>query len=582
MSTHQQFDFDDTRLNSLFSQLVEQRISDADFEALAQQLARDDAARMHYVKFMALHNDLSTELTEDDGDAVQIREELESLLQGGAPLPPSIMPTWPLNMYQLGTTIGGLVFILLFFTWITSSDNTSITHPADHNVGNQVASANDKQNDTTYMKSAALISQAYNVVWSGSTQYAPGTVVSPCTLEFESGLIQVEFLCGATMILEGPAKFDIISHSKGYIYKGSIRVSVPEQAIGFTVGSTAVDVEDLGTEFGMDISSDGNAEVHVIQGKVRLHQPSGLATNRTNIAPQELESGQGVRLSSNGDLDRISSDSQKFAGPDQLWKNIASSKLSGFERWQSMIDSLRKSKSTKALYVFNDDREFSNWGRTLLDLSDPPFHGAIVGCDWTSGRWKQKQGLLFSGSGDRVRVNVPGTSNALTLSAWIKLSGFGHHFPKSKIAIIHPDSSQKNSFHWTIDAKQDSAQLHLAVTDQYLGKEDRRHYPSLKHAFTTTTELNQWTHVAATYDPVLSQVTHYRNGEIFQTLPIERLQKISLGSAEIGNWPYRNWAEGTEFEVRNLNGAIDELLISSRCLSPAEIKLLFETGSNSN
>jgi len=47
----------------------------------------------------------------------------------------------------------------------------------------------------------------------------------------------------------------------------------------------------------------------------------------------------------------------------------------------------------------------------------------------------------------------------------------------------------------------------------------------------------------------------------------------------IGNWPYRGWAEGTEFEIRNIDGMVDEFVIAFRVFSEEEIKLLYEAGS---
>ena len=85
-------------------------------------------------------------------------------------------------------------------------------------------------------------------------------------------------------------------------------------------------------------------------------------------------------------------------------------------------------------------------------------------------------------------------------------------------------------------------------------------------------------HLAVVYDPVEGYVTHYQNGKALAKNVIEEPRLLGVGTADIGNWPYQEWAAGTEFEVRNLNGAIGEFLIMKRAWSPEEIKVLWEVG----
>jgi hypothetical protein len=85
-------------------------------------------------------------------------------------------------------------------------------------------------------------------------------------------------------------------------------------------------------------------------------------------------------------------------------------------------------------------------------------------------------------------------------------------------------------------------------------------------------------HVAATYDSKAGQVSHFHDGKLIGINEIKEPRPLGIGIADIGNWPYHEWAEGTEFEMRNLNGAIDEFLIFKRALSPDEITQVFEAG----
>ena len=84
----------------------------------------------------------------------------------------------------------------------------------------------------------------------------------------KAGVAHLEFYSGATVILEAPAEFDLISRTQAYCRRGKLRAIVPPQAEGFTIGSPVMDLVDRGTEFGLQVGAGDATEVHVFQGKV--------------------------------------------------------------------------------------------------------------------------------------------------------------------------------------------------------------------------------------------------------------------------------------------------------------------------
>ena len=58
-------------------------------------------------------------------------------------------------------------------------------------------------------------------------------------LRLKSGAILIEFFSGATVVLEGPADFEIISKKKGHLSNGKLNAHVPPQARGFTIKTSA-------------------------------------------------------------------------------------------------------------------------------------------------------------------------------------------------------------------------------------------------------------------------------------------------------------------------------------------------------
>ena len=63
------------------------------------------------------------------------------------------------------------------------------------------------------------------------------------------------------------------------------------------------------------------------------------------------------------------------------------------------------------------NRMSSDWTLRNATTNDSAPDGIIVGCQWTEGRWPGKRALEFRSVSDRVRLDVPGEFEALTLSA---------------------------------------------------------------------------------------------------------------------------------------------------------------------
>ena len=81
-------------------------------------------------------------------------------------------------------------------------------------------------------------------------------------------MAQLEFMQGATAILEGPMQTNLL-HANGLsVELGKLRAHVPKVAHGFTVDLPMGKVIDLGTDFGVEVHPEGSAEVYVYRGKV--------------------------------------------------------------------------------------------------------------------------------------------------------------------------------------------------------------------------------------------------------------------------------------------------------------------------
>src|SRR5207249_1491314 len=107
------------------------------------------------------------------------------------------------------------------------------------------------------------------------------------------GLAEIRFQCGARVVLQGPADFELLSASSARLKHGKMTARVPGPATGFEVLSPQGQVIDLGTEFGMSVSEDGSTDVYVFEGKVAARPSDG---SQALAAPVNLIEHQAARM----------------------------------------------------------------------------------------------------------------------------------------------------------------------------------------------------------------------------------------------------------------------------------------------
>lgn len=108
-------------------------------------------------------------------------------------------------------------------------------------------------------------------------------------IELTEGLAEIEFNGGATILLEGPATFEVNASDKVALVDGRLAAVVPQRARGFLVHTTSLDVFDVGTEFGLVAQASGSAEVHVFNGLVKADvlDADGKALRRLELNATE-------------------------------------------------------------------------------------------------------------------------------------------------------------------------------------------------------------------------------------------------------------------------------------------------------
>lgn len=124
-------------------------------------------------------------------------------------------------------------------------------------------------------------------------------ILADQTLEIESGLVELHFLCGADAVLAGPARLKILAPKEVALDVGKINVRMQEGVDGFLVHTPDGRIKDLGTAFGVEVSGDYASRVSVFDGAVDV-----TSTSRSE-QPLKVIAGEAVRMNPDGSLDKL-------------------------------------------------------------------------------------------------------------------------------------------------------------------------------------------------------------------------------------------------------------------------------------
>lgn len=535
-------------LHELLSALLDGSLTPAQQDRLGDQLRRHSEARDLYLAYFALHADLALRA---DADRLTLSAAKPSIQE----VPPSLVSApgrGPARLRRAlwwvagGLTVAAAALIVLILSRFQNAPPPLTDSPAE-----------------PMHQSVAVLLRSPEAEWEDTglpTQ--AGAPLPPGRLLLKSGFAQIEFYCGATVILEGPTTFELISSREAYCARGKLRATVPAQAQGFVVRSPRLDVIDLGTEFGLDIADKDRTEVHVFQGKVDLYN-AGAA--RESAVPRELTAGQSVRVDAAGDTRRIDSAPAAFRTAldlDTLSKNESEQRQ---QRLSAARAALRRDPDVVVYYSFEPG---PSWSRTLRDQANDQrqvHDGTIIGCSWGTGRWPGKDGLDFKRLGDRVRFRVPGEYASLSLAAWVRVDAL----PNLHNSLMMTDGWEPGAPHWHIGA---NGSVRLGV--QGRGRKSGANYVTAP--IFTPDRLGQWVHLAVVYDRANRRVTHYVDGQsVFRDSTRFDLP-LHLGDAELGNW---NAADLHDRQpIRNLSGCMDEFILYARALTDADVQELYTRG----
>ncbi|MDZ4696024.1 MAG: LamG-like jellyroll fold domain-containing protein [Deltaproteobacteria bacterium] len=517
----------DPCLDELLNALYDRGLSDAESAQLADHL-KDSAAQDRYVSFALLQQSLA-----------DVCSPRENLTLGAFRAPPAkplehgFRARFSSRSRIVG--IGAIVAIAAAFLLFPRQPLT----PVDEATG------------------VAVITNSVNALWGAEgLAVKEGAPLVPGTLVLHSGLAQLDFYRGATLVMEGPAALELQGDKSARFLYGRIRTRVTESAKGLRISMPSGEIIDLGTEFGVNLDRTGQAEIHVFDGSV-IWRRAGKELS--------LEQGQALRISpastpAGSTEARVPADDTAFAGPGKI-STLANQQVD--QHRQAWLAGREKIRHDPATLLYFDFETTGSWGRTLTNAvahaGMRSGDGAVVGCRFVAGRLAGKQALDFKRPSDRVLLNVPGHHPSFTIAAWVRFDGLDHRYN----AFVHTDGWRAGSVHTHIQADG-------TIAIDRFGRErltsTRRIGPR---------DLGQWMHLAWTWDDDNRVVSLFLDGTLDASMPITSApaptpDTPTFGSVQLGNWDETH---------RNLNGQLDEFVILSRALSAAEILALSRTGA---
>jgi hypothetical protein len=153
--------------------------------------------------------------------------------------------------------------------------------------------------DAPRAEAVATVTRLESANWLDAAE--DGCLLARCCVgerwRLETGQAELTFDCGVMVTVFAPADFDITSATSIRCRLGRVTALVNERGKGFTVETPQGKVIDLGTQFGLDISENGETQVVVFKGRVDLAPDSGEV--------RRMEQGDALLIKNSGEIQRL-------------------------------------------------------------------------------------------------------------------------------------------------------------------------------------------------------------------------------------------------------------------------------------
>jgi hypothetical protein len=579
---------DAPELLDLFATVSDETASTEQIERLEKFLLTDDGVVESFVHFMFLHALLERNSTIARPNSLLPSHQVVQPEPRAAStsFPANVFPSaafqsgvgsfssgWPLA-YLIATVV--VAVGLLVSAWIPTSRSVTIAHGLNPAV-------NDRALHKSNTRRGGRITGMVDCRWAedGVPLRMDEGVPLGREIKLKSGLMEVTYDTGAKVILQGPVTYEVASPAGGFLSLGKLTARVdnakPQAANQkseirnpkFVVRTPTATVNDLGTEFGVEVTDNNASVVHVFQGSIELHAMSGGKVQNI-IRMVEHESAR-VERGAGGSVSAVTDATVRpsvFVRSERLQELILQKQETAFRRWKAHFEKLGRDPAVVAYYDFQRRGESPGVLHAVSNASQKPPHGTIQGPVWGTGRMPGKQSLRFDGNQDHVAINLPQRLTQMTLAASIAIELINDDQNSGSAGLLMSDgwgnpATDPEQCHWQIlrpgEMCFSTVAMGRTLTPVVLPWHDWGR--------------QRWRHLAVVVDPAQGNMTFYLDGEAVLKETVRSGIAATFGSARIGNWlPVKGHMP------RAFCGRMDELLIMGRAMTADEIREMFEAG----
>ena len=250
----------------LFTQLLDETLSEEEKRELNTLLKRDPVARQHYRDHMRLHAQLH--LAYAVGGMPSGMPPLSQTQPDPVPRPAQRGPGfW--KGFQLAAAA---LVIFGSVIWFQSREPGFV----------------------------ATLASSEDAAWESALPTALNSRLRPGLLELKSGLATIRFDSGATVTIEAPARLELLTAMRGRMSRGSAVIDVPKAATGFVMETPNSYVVDHGTRFAMSVDPGGkSAAFEVLSGEISVHHPGAKVAERLHQKQATIATADGLERTEN-------------------------------------------------------------------------------------------------------------------------------------------------------------------------------------------------------------------------------------------------------------------------------------------
>lgn len=314
---------DTEELRSLAEAYVAGELTPGQKAALEERLRGSEEARLCFLAFLEVHAGLAWEYRGAEAELPQITAEVVPpmrVVRGGVEA-----SRWKVVSLRWALPLAAALVLLLGFArmWLPEGS-----------------------------PKPAMVKASLHGQWTDGREVTVGARLSPGVWDLQSGLVEIETDSGTTLMVQAPARIELVDGLKARLMSGNVVVRMPEGKSGFVIELPRMRVTDLGTEFGVSAAPDGESRVQVFDGKVR-------AESLTVPGRRELAVGESVVCKVDGVLSSEKSREDRFIR--QFPPRSPGDQPGGALYSHSAVDAIRIAPPVEPVVI---DADLSEWNRT--------------------------------------------------------------------------------------------------------------------------------------------------------------------------------------------------------------------------